>query len=345
MSTNAAWRFPSPGAGISALRKVSESRPTPEPHQYLVRIRAVSLNYRDVGIIAGGFVMPAKENLILGGDLAGEIVEVGSSATKFKVGDHVTSISNLEYYYGPLVGSFPALGRSVDGALQEYRAFDEMALIRSPSYLSYEELSCFPIAGVTAWTALLGGSSPLRPGQTALLQGTGGVSMFGLQIARAAGAKTVITSSSDEKLELAKKLGATHVVNYKKTPAWDEEVKRVTNGVGAHQIIDIVGVSEIERCFGAVAYGGTINSLGVVGGISSSKLVNVPLLAMKTGSQLRGTVIGPKQHFEELLAFAEVHEIRPYISKIFEFGQVPEAFEYLKSGQHFGKVVVRIGSE
>ncbi|KAI0032645.1 NAD-P-binding protein [Vararia minispora EC-137] len=345
MSTNTAWRLPSGGAGISALKKVSEPRPSPLLHQYLVRVRAVSLNFRDVAIANGFYGMPVKENVVLGGDLAGEIVEAGSATTKFKVGDRVTANFFPEHYYGSLESDPPNLGGPIDGTLQEYRVFDEMALLRAPAYLSYEELSCFPIAGVTAWNALLGGGTPLRPGQTVLFQGTGGVSIFGLQIAHAAGAKTIVTSSSDEKLELAKKLGATHVINYKKTPDWDKEAKKLTKGVGAHHVIDNVGIAEIERCFGSVARGGTISNIGFLGGMKQPKAVNTPILALMSGSQMRGVQVGSKQQYEDLLEFAEVYQIHPYIHKVFEFDQVPEAVRYLESAQHFGKIVVKVGSE
>ncbi|KAI0032646.1 NAD-P-binding protein [Vararia minispora EC-137] len=343
--TNTAWRLPSAGAGVSGLKKVSEPRPSPLPHQYLVRIHAVSLNFRDVAIVYGLYGTSVKENIVLGGDLAGEIVEAGSATTKLKVGDRVTANFIPEHYYGPSGGGRASLGGSVDGTLQEYRVFDEMALLLAPAYLSYEELSCFPIAGVTAWNALLGGGTPLRPGQTALFQGTGGVSVFGLQIAHAAGARTIITSSSDEKLALAKTLGATHVINYKTTPEWDKEVKLLTKDVGAHHILDNVGAAEIERCFGAVARGGTISNIGILGGTEPAKTVNIPLLALRSSSQMRGVLVGPKVQFEELLAFADVHHIRPHIHKIFAFNELPAALEYLKSEQHFGKVVVKVGSE
>ncbi|KAI0029360.1 alcohol dehydrogenase protein [Vararia minispora EC-137] len=343
MATNTAWRLPSAGAGISALKKVPEAIPSPQPHQYLVRIRAVSLNFRDLAILGGAtYGMPVKQDVVLGSDLAGDIVEAGKSATKYAVGDRVTAIHIPEYYYR-LPDNPTSLGGPIDGTLQEYCVFDEMSLVRAPAYLTYEELCCFAVAGVTAWNALLGGGTPLRPGQTALFQGTGGVSVFGLQIAHAAGARTIITSSSDDKLELAKKLGATFLINYKKTPDWDKEVKRLTNSVGAHHVIDNVGVSEIERCFGAVTRGGTISNVGFLGGTEAPKTINTPLLALWSGSQMRGIFLGSRQHLEELLDFADVHQIHPYIHKVFEFDQLPEALEYFKSGQSFGKIVVRVG--
>ncbi|KAI0032643.1 NAD-P-binding protein [Vararia minispora EC-137] len=343
MSTNTVWRLPS-GAGISALKKVSEPLPSPLPHQYLVRIHATSLNFRDIVIASGTYPLDVKENVVLGGDLAGEIVEAGSAAAKFKVGDHVTLPCAPKCHYGQMSGNPETLGGSVDGALQEYIVLDEADLLRAPSYLSYDELSCFPIAGVTAWNAFFGGGTPLKSGQTALFQGTGGVSIFGLQIARTVGAQTIITTSSDEKAEIAKKLGATHVINYKKTPDWEKEVKRLTNGVGAHHIFDNVGIAELERCYGAVAHGGTISHIGFLGG-APEKAVNTPILAIMSASQTRGILGGSKQQLEELLAFSEVHQIHPYIHKVFEFDQSPQALEYLQEGRHVGKIVVRVGSQ
>ncbi|KAI0029361.1 NAD-P-binding protein [Vararia minispora EC-137] len=345
MSTNTAWILPCPGSGISAVKRVSGPRPLPQPHQYLVRVHAVSLNYRDVAVVDGSYPTDVKENVVMGADLAGEIVEAGKAARRFAVGARVTTSVFQEFYYGLPPNAIASLGSSVDGTLQEYRVFDEMELLPTPAHLSYEELACLPGAGVTAWNVLFGGGWPLRPGQTVLVQGTGGVSVFVLQIAHAVGAKTIVTSSSDEKLELAKKFGATHVINYKKTPDWDKEAKRLTNGIGAHIVVDNVGIEEIERCFGAVARGGTIANVGFLGKAEPSKAVNTPRLALVSGSQMRGILLGSKQQFEELLNFVDVHKIRPHVHKVFEFDQVPEALEYLMGGQHFGKVVVRVASK
>ena len=234
--------------------------------------------------------------------------------------------------------------------------------IYSNAWFQYDELSTFPIAALTAWNALYGGK-PLIPGQTVLLQGTGGVSMFGLLIAKAAGARTIITSSSDEKLAIAKEMGATHTINYKQTPEWDVEVRRLTNDVGAHHVLDNVGINEIERCFGSVAAGGTITCIGFLGGVQPKATPNVTMLALLRRASLRyddivsiwrpqniqqffrGITTGSGQQLEELLQFAEFNEIHPRIDRVFTFEEAVEAFQYLESGQHFGKVVIRVASQ
>ncbi|VDC07182.1 unnamed protein product [Peniophora sp. CBMAI 1063] len=339
------WRLGEIGAGYNAMKQHREPIPTPGPGQYLVRIHSVSLNYRDIVYANGTYPAPGlKGGIVPVSDMAGEIVAVGENALKFKAGDRVTSIQEQANIYGLTDALHPQiLGGPLDGVLQEYRVFDEIALLRAPDYLTYDELSTFPIAAVTAWNALYGGKTKLIPGETVLLQGTGGVSMFGLLIAHAAGARTIITSSEDAKLALAKKMGATHTINYKRTPDWDVEVNRLTDGVGAHHVIDNVGLNEIERCFGAVATGGNVISVGGLGG-KPTAVPNIPMLAILKQAILRGVIVGSKQLFEELLRFAEVNEIHPHVHRTFAFDQAIEAFQYLEGAQHFGKVVIHVTS-
>ncbi|KZV63844.1 NAD-P-binding protein [Peniophora sp. CONT] len=347
------WRISELGKGPTALKQHRDPVPSPGPGQYLVRIHAVSLNYGDAFILDAANGVPGlKACTVPCADMAGEIIAAGERASQFQAGDKVTSLVQQGYLYVPLyvtgqtmnwIEIAETLGASIDGTLQQYRVFDEVALLRAPNYLSYDELSTFPVAATTAWNALYGGN-PLIPGQTVLLQGTGGVSMFGLLIANAAGARTIITSSSDEKLKSAKEMGATHTINYRTTPEWDEEVRTLTNGTGAHHILDTVGVSEIERCFNCVAAGGVITTIGILGGMSKAA-PNVPLLALFKQASLRGIRGCSKQEFEKLLRFAEFSQIRPRIDRIFAFEKAVEAFQYLKSGQHFGKVVIHVSSD
>ncbi|KZV63429.1 NAD-P-binding protein [Peniophora sp. CONT] len=336
------WRLSELGKGPTALKQHREPVPSPGSGQYLVRIHSVSLNYRDVAIANGTYGLPGIEaGIVLCADMAGEIVSAGERTSKFHSGDKVTSLFDQQHIYGPS-STGQILGGPLDGTLQEYRVFDEITLLRAPEYLSYDELSTFPIAAVTAWNALYGGKT-LIPGQTVLLQGTGGVSMFGLLIAKAAGARTIITSSSDEKLELATKMGATHTINYKCTPDWDAEVRKLTNGVGAHHVIDNVGINEIERCFNCVAAGGVISSIGFLGG-EQKATPNVPLLALFKQATLRGIVVGSKEQFEQLLQFSDFNQIHPHIDRVFAYDQAVEALQYLESAQHFGKVVIHVTS-
>ncbi|VDB97449.1 unnamed protein product [Peniophora sp. CBMAI 1063] len=339
------WRLGKIGGGPTALKLHREPVPTPGPGQYLVRIHAVSLNYRDISYANGTYPgSNLKAGLVLCADMAGEIIRAGENATKFQPGDRVTSLFDQSFLYGTADPTrSQVLGGPLDGCLQEHRVFNEITLLRAPDYLTYDELSTFPIAAVTAWNALYG-LKPLIPGQTVLLQGTGGTSIFGLLIAKAAGARTIITSSSDAKLELAKKLGATHIINYKQTPDWEAKVQELTNGVGAHHILDTVGINEIEKCFNSVAAGGIISSVGVLGGTAKAT-PNVPLLSIFKQAILRGIFVGSKEQFEELLRFAEFHEIHPHIDRVFAFEQAVEALQYLESAQHFGKVVIRVAPE
>ncbi|KAI0046943.1 NAD-P-binding protein [Auriscalpium vulgare] len=282
---------------------------------------------------------PVKADVIPAGDLAGEVVSAGEAVTDFKKGDRVVSIFDQKHIYGIQTTIIKdSLGGGYDGGLAEYIVLPGLSLLHIPAHLSYDEASCFPIAGVTAWNALYGGQ-PLIPGQTVLFQGTGGVSIFGLLIAHAAGAKTIVTPSSDEKLELAKKLGVDHVINYKKTPDWD----KLTNGRGVDHIFDTVGINDIQRCYNALSRGGTISAIGFLGG-KPKEYPDVFLLTLYSGSTLRGVNVGSKQLFEDLLRFFEAKELKPYIDKVFPFDEAVEALEYLQSGQHLGKVVVRVAN-
>ncbi|KAI0046945.1 NAD-P-binding protein [Auriscalpium vulgare] len=342
------YRLKNPGQGPRGIVRGQAAIPTPRAHEVLVRIHAVSLNYRDIAIATNAYGVSIKADVIPAGDLAGEVVSAGEAVGDFKKGDRVVSISDQNNIYGNPATVGDSLGWGIDGGLAEYIVLPGLSLLHIPTHLSYEEASCFPTAGVTAWNALYGGL-PLIPGQTVLFQGTGGVSIFGLLIAHAAGAKacafsldcTIVTSSSDEKLELAKKLGADYIINYKKTPDWDKVARELTNGRGVDHIFDNAGINDIQRSFNAVVRGGTISAIGFLGG-KPKEYPDVPLLAIFSGCTLRGINVGSKQLFENLLRFFETKELKPYIDKVFPFDEAVEAFEYLESGQHVGKVVVRI---
>lgn len=325
---------------LSGIVKCQEPIPIPQPHEVLVRIHAVSLNFRDYLPFSGKYPLPVKQDVVPGSDMAGEVLSVGSAVLGFKQGDRVTANFDQNHWYGALPDERVILAGSIDGVLQEYRIFPEMGLLHIPKHLSYEEASCWPCAGVTAWNALFGGV-PLMPGQTVLFQGTGGVSIAGLILAHAAGAKTIVTSSSDDKLEIAKKLGATHVVNYKRESDWDQVVLKITEGVGAHLILDNVGAQEIERCYNCVARGGTIASIGFLGN-NPEKVPDVAMLNLLKCVTLRGVYVGSKQLHEDLLRFVGANELRPHIDKVFPFEQTPEAIDYLSRGQHTGKIVIRV---
>jgi NADPH:quinone reductase-like Zn-dependent oxidoreductase len=241
------------------------------------------------------------------------------------------------------------LGLPLPGCLTEYRAFPAESLVAVPDYMTDEEAACLPIAGVTAWMALNGMrplGQPISNGEeTVLLQGTGGVAISGLQIAHAAGLKTIITSSSDAKLEKARKeLGADHGINYRTSPEWQTEVMRITDNEGADIIFENGGAQTLRKSFDCVAFGGLINAIGYLSGKEDAPgdRMNMNVLALRRNVTIKGILNGPREQFEELTKFYSKHEIHPVVDKVFKFDEAKEALQYLYSGGHFGKVVVKV---
>lgn len=281
--------------------------------------------------------------------LTGIVEAVGEGVTEWKAGDRVLASFTQDHIAGRL--TYPVmltqLGGEAQGLMGEYFCFPRTGIARIPDYLSYEEASCLPCAALTAWNALYG-LVPLRPGQTVVLQGTGGVSTFGLQIAHAAGAKTIVTSSSDAKLEAAKAMGATHGVNYSKTPDWAAEVKKLTGGVGADHIIEVGGTLTLQASFDAIGFNGMIHAIGHItnpdplGAGKDLKGPDAAFLTLDRHAILRGVVVGSREQLQDMLACFEANEIHPVINKVFDFEQLVEAYEYLWSATHTGKVVIRI---
>ncbi|KAL4806253.1 hypothetical protein BDV18DRAFT_160320 [Aspergillus unguis] len=340
--------------GLDTLHLKEASKPSPAKGEVLVEIRAVSLNYRDFEVCTGQYghhksVSQDKSDLVPTSDMCGVITEVGEGVAKWKKGDRVLSTFLPDHQTGQVVEKMMASGMGLPqpGVLATYRAFPEYALVRAPSYLSDEEASTLPIAAVTAWMAING----MRPmGQSGgkdeyvLLQGTGGVSVSGLQIAKAAGAKVIITSSSDEKLQQAKELGADYTINYRTTPNWEEEVMRVTDQHGADIILETGGAQTLKKSFECIAWGGLIDCIGYLSGKvdAPEDRTNVNLLALRRNVTLKGIINGPKDRFEEMVAYYEKHGIKPVVNKIFSFKEAPEAFKFLANGSHFGKVVIKV---
>ncbi|KAJ5235456.1 uncharacterized protein N7469_004624 [Penicillium citrinum] len=322
---------------------------SPKFGQVLVRIKAVSLNWRDGIIAIGTYPFPGPEALVPGSDGAGIVEEVGEGVSQWKPGDRVLANFTQDHIAGRLTPQtlLTQLGGEIQGLLGEYFIFPQTGIVRIPDYLSFEEASCLPCAALTAWNSLYG-SVPLQPGQTVLLQGTGGVSTFGLQIAHAAGATTIVTSSSDEKLVKARKLGATHTINYQKTPDWAVEVKRITNGRGADHIIEIGGTLTLQQSFDAIAMHGIIHCMGHITNpdpLGTGKQLRGPDAAFSVLDRictLRGVVVGSREQLQEMLGCFEVNSIRPVIDRIFDFENVREGYDYLWSSAHIGKVVIRV---
>jgi NADPH:quinone reductase-like Zn-dependent oxidoreductase len=282
-------------------------------------------------------------------DICGTIVSPGTSA--WKEGQRVMAIFNQTHLKGQVkeVHMSSGLGLPLPGCLTEYRAFPAESLVAVPEYLTDEEACCLPIAGVTAWMAINGMrplGQPANGGETVLIQGTGGVAISGLQIAKASGLRTIITSSSDSKLERAKDaLGADFGINYRTSPEWQEEVMRLTDNEGADIIFENGGAQTLRKSFDCVAFGGLIDCIGYLSGKEDAPgdRLNTNVLALRRNVTLKGILNGPRERFEEMAGFYAEHEIHPVVDKVFNFEEAKEALQYLFSGGHFGKVVVKVG--
>jgi 2-desacetyl-2-hydroxyethyl bacteriochlorophyllide A dehydrogenase len=327
--------------GIENLALVELERPRPKPDEALVRIHAASLNYRDLRMVQGTYNPKLKLPMVPFSDGAGEVVEAGESVTRFKVGDRVCPIFMQGWLSGEVdfAKARTALGGDLDGVLREYAVFNQQGLVSIPEHLSYEEAATLPCAAVTAWHALAD-SGNLRSSETVLTLGTGGVSIFALQFAKAMGAKVIATSSSNEKLERVKRLGADLTINYKEREDWDNAVKEMTEKRGADHVIEVGGPGTLQRSINSVKMGGHIAFIGVVAGKGE---VNLMPIFMKT-IKLQGIFVGSRQMFEAMNAFISEHKIKPVIDKVFNFEQVQDALKYMESGAHFGKIVIRVNN-
>ncbi|HLK47201.1 MAG TPA: NAD(P)-dependent alcohol dehydrogenase [Bryobacteraceae bacterium] len=329
-----------PGAtSLEGLRCGERPDPQPGTREVLIRLRAASLNYRDHMIVSGRYFTPISRPTVPLSDGAGEVAAVGPGVTRFKPGDRVAGAFFQVWVDGPPSRRHPALGVPLDGALAEYVVLHEDGVVAMPPTLSFEEAAALPCAGVTAWNALVASGRPVAAGETVLCLGTGGVSMLAMQIAAAAGARVIITSSSDEKLRRARSLGATDTINYKTHPAWEKEVARLTNGRGADCIIEIGGAGTLDRSFESVAFGGKIALIGFLAG-QASKLNPIPM--MLKGACLQGIGVGSTAMFEALNRAIEINKIKPLVDKVFPFEKAADAYRCLAAGDFVGKIVVRI---
>ncbi len=340
-TTQRQYQLQKSGDAPPALRLVDAPVRQPGEHEVLVRVHAVSLNRRDMYMRLGQYPGPIKPNLVPLSDGAGEVIATGAKVTRFRKGDRVAAIffQTLAQRVVPkpeFLGS--ALGGGVDGMLSQYVTLNENGLVAIPKHLSYEEAATLPCAGVTAWNALVT-RGHTEPGDFVLLQGTGGVSILGLQLAIALGAKPVITSSSDDKLARARKLGAVATINYKTTPDWDKAVLDATGGGGVQQALEVGGKQTLGKTLASLAPGGHV---ALIGGLSEFG-GDIPAYAlMGRNATASGLYVGSRADFEALNAFVAKHQIKPVIDKVFEFENAPAAFDYMDSGALFGKVVIRL---
>lgn len=321
----------------STLLVAQRPEPTPGPYQIVVQVHAVSLNYRDLGIL-GNPAQPTPRVPLSDG--AGEVIAVGDGVTRVGVGDRVAGIFFQNWLSGSVFAEVhdAVLGGSIDGMLAEQVLLSEEGVVRIPDYLSYEEAATLPCAAVTAWNYLVEQVS-LRAGDTVLLLGTGGVSIFALQFAKQHGARVIITSSSDEKLERAKSLGADETINYKTTPDWDRAVSNLTDKRGVDHVVEVGGAGTLERSLRSVRHGGTVGMIGVLTGFETA--VN-PVFILQKSIRLQGVYVGSRTMFENMNRALTQGRLNPVIDRVFSFTEVPAAYEHLRSGAHFGKVVVRI---
>jgi NADPH:quinone reductase-like Zn-dependent oxidoreductase len=328
--------------GIDSLKLIERADLTPAAGQVLVRVRASSLNYRDLITIEGRYARSApKPDLIPLSDGAGEVVAVGPGVTRVKMGDRVAGTFMQRWSGGEAdeQAFTSAMGGSIDGMLTELAVLEEGGVVRLPEHMSYEEGATLPCAAVTAWHALVPFGA-LKAGDTVVVQGTGGVSIFALQIARMAGARVIGTSSSPAKAERLKSMGASDVINYRDKPEWAADVQRLTNGRGADIVVEVGGPGTIQQSFLAARNGGKIAVIGLLSGIGGQV---DPMPILRRNLRLQGIYVGNRQMFEDMNRAFSAAKLKPVIDKTFAFAEARAAYAHMKSQAHFGKVVISHG--
>lgn len=333
--SNRSWQMS--GFGLSKLKPVEGDVPKPGPHQLLVRTKAVSLNYKDKMIVDGVLIPDLSFPFVPTSDAVGEVVAVGGAVSRFKVGQRVLGQVITDWPDGdaPAVLHRHTLGSSLSGMLSQYVVFGEDAAVPAPASLSDVEAATLPIAALTAWFAMTEATRPV-PGQTILIQATGGVSLFALQFAAAFGLRAIVTSSSDEKLKRAKDLGAWRTINYRAQPAWDEAARAITDGLGVNHVLEMVGGDNARRSLNALAADGRLSVIGLLGAME----ISFPILPlMRNRITVQGLSIGHRRSFERMNQAIEALGIRPVVDKVYGFDEVPQALQRLEQGP-FGKIVI-----
>ncbi|MCW7538441.1 NAD(P)-dependent alcohol dehydrogenase [Aquabacterium sp. A7-Y] len=329
-----------PGQDIAGLERVDLASGPLGPLEVRVRVRAVSLNYRDLMVVRGHYPVGSDRPMVPVSDGAGEVLEVGSAVQRFQPGDRVVTT----FFQGWQAGERPAgvaqtaLGGRIDGVLAEEVVLSENGLLPVPESLDFLQAATLPVAAVTAWTSLFV-HGRARAGDSVLLLGTGGVSVWALQLAKAAGLHVLLTSSSDAKLARARTLGADELINYRDNPEWQDEVLRRTGGRGVDLVLEVGGAGTLERSVAATRDGGAVALIGVLAGLGRAF---DPLPILFGGKRLEGVLVGNAEHQQQLQRFLTMTRIEPVIDRVFGFDEVPQAFACLASGGHFGKVVVRL---
>lgn len=333
-----AWRIPSFGIDKLSLDEVPS--PKPGPGEVLVDVHAVSLNYRDLMMVLGFYNPKLEPHRIPCSDGSGTIAAIGEGVTRFAVGDRVTGLFFQNWQDGhPTPAKHKhALGGDVDGMLAPQVVLHQDGVVHFPSRLSFEEAATLPCAGLTAWNAITD-AARLAPGETVLIQGTGGVSIFALQFAKALGAQVLGTSSSDEKLKRASKLGLDAGVNYRTTPEWAKWALEQTGGHGVDLVVEVGGAGTFQQSLAAARVGGTVAQIGVLGGREKDLQITPILHKMM---KIHGVYVGSRAHFEAMNRAIESLGIKPVVDRVFSYGEAREAFRTMQEGSHLGKIVISV---
>jgi len=326
--------------GLDNLKLTDRIPPEPAADEVMIRVRAVSLNYRDLLIVRGEYNPRMRLPRVPLSDGAGEIVSVGADVTSWNPGDRVVVPFFPAWLEGELTHTkgASALGGDVDGMLREFITVRADALLSIPEHLSFEQAATLPCAAVTAWNGLFV-SGHLRPGQTLLLQGTGGVSLFGLQFGKLAGANIILLSSSDDKLKRGRAMGADHTINYRTEPDWEKRVMEITGKHGVDLTLEVGGTGTLSRTLRATAHGGQVSLIGILSGISGDVQIG-PIL--HKAITVRGIYVGSRAMFEAMNSVIAHHRLEPVIDRVFSFDETHDAFRHMTDAQHFGKIVIRI---
>jgi len=334
-----AYIIKNPGQGIKAWEQVTLADRIPGRGEVLIAVKAASLNYRDLMIAKGFYPLPLLENAIPLSDGAGEIIAVGEEVTRWKTGDRVCGSFFQSWIDGPIPqdAQMHTLGGPMHGILAQQAVLSQDGIVRIPEHLSYEEAATLPCAALTAWNSLVESANPLAPRATVLTLGTGGVSVFATQFAKALGYEVIATSSDENKIKRLKAMGVKNAVNYKQNPEWDKEVLVINGGRNVDHVIEVGGSGTLQRSLNVIKAGGTVSLIGVLSGLGN--VINPDIVLFKN-VRLQGISIGSVRMFENMNALIEKRRIKPVIDKVYPFAQAHEAYARLESAAHFGKIVI-----
>lgn len=324
--------------GLTHLKLATRADPRPGPGQVLLRMQAASLNYRDLLVPDRGYgVHTGTLPLIPLSDGVGEVIEAGAGVTRVRAGDRVCPCFRQGWIDGPPDASHSSLGGPIDGTMAELMCLPEGGVVKAPQHLTHEEAATLPCAALTAWSALVVYDN-LEPGARVLVQGTGGVALFALQFAKLRGCHVTVISSSDQKIEKAKALGADAAINYTRTPEWARATREITGDLGFDHIVELGGEKTLPQSLMCVRAGGMISIIGVLsGGTMTAQLGRIVMRQVR----MKGIGVGHRNAFEAMMRAIDQHRLKPVVDRVFAFEELKEAMAYLKSGAHFGKLCIK----